>query len=118
MQPPPWGISCNNHNNCVYISIVGNNLIIMESHLYILWLAECLMVLLLVITGNSGNASKLTSGVSTALLIDNQLVSDPKGKEIALSNQFQSVFSREDLSNVSTLEVNTSTQTTYALCFV
>ena len=74
------------------------------------------MVLLLVITGNSENASKLPSGVST-LLIDNQSVSDPKGKAIALSNQFQSVFTREDLSNVPTLEVNTSTQTMPSVLF-
>ena len=49
------------------------------------------------------------SGIST-LLIDNQFVFDPKGKATALSNQFQSVFTKEDLSNVPTLEANTSTQ--------
>ena len=52
---------------------------------------------------------KEPSGVST-LLIDNQSVSDPKGKAITLSNQFQSVFTREDLSNVPVLEANTCIQ--------
>ena len=59
---------------------------------------------------------KEPSGIST-LLIDNQFVSDPKGKAIALSNQFQSVFTREDLSNVPTLEANTSTQAMPSISF-
>ena len=81
----------------------------------------CLMILLLVIAGNSGNIyiqarRKEPSGIST-LLIDNQFVSDPKGKAIALSNQFQSVFTREDLSNVPTLEANISTQAMPSISF-
>ena len=60
---------------------------------------------------------KEPSGVST-LLIDNQSVSDHKEKAITLSNQFQSVFTREDLSNVPVLEANTCIQAGHALHFI
>ena len=59
---------------------------------------------------------KEPSGVST-ILIDNQSVSDPKGKAITLSNQFQSVFTREYLSNVPILEANTCIQAMPSISF-
>ena len=59
---------------------------------------------------------KEPSGVST-LLIDNQSVSDPKGKAITLSNQFQSVFTRENLSNVPILGANTCIQAMSSIPF-
>ena len=59
---------------------------------------------------------KEPSGVST-LLIDNQSVSDPKEKAITLSNQFQSVFTREDLSSVPVLEANTCIQAMPSISF-
>ena len=59
---------------------------------------------------------KEPSGVST-LLIDNQSVSDPKGKVITLSNQFQSFFTREDLSNVPILEASTCIQAISSISF-
>ena len=80
----------------------------------------CLMIFSLVIIGNSGNTSKLDAKNLLAFqlhLFDNQSVSDPKGKAIALINQFQSVFTREDLLNVSTLEANTSTQAMPSISF-
>ena len=46
---------------------------------------------------------KDSSGIST-LLVNDQFISDPEGKATTLSNQFQSVFTREDLSSVPSLD--------------
>ena len=46
---------------------------------------------------------KESSGIST-LLVNDQFISDPEGKATTLSNQFQSVFTREDLSSVPSLD--------------
>ena len=59
---------------------------------------------------------KEPSGIST-LFIDNQSIFDPKEKTIALSNQFQSVFTREDLSSMPILEANTNTQAMPSILF-
>ena len=48
---------------------------------------------------------KDASGVSP-LLVNDSLVSDSVGKAAALSNQFQSVFTREDVSNIPNLNDN------------
>ena len=39
----------------------------------------------------------------STLLVSDQFISDPKRKPAILSNQFQSVFTREDLSSVPSL---------------
>ena len=48
---------------------------------------------------------KDSSGIST-LFVNDQFISDPKGKAATLSNQFQLLFTREDLSSVPSLGRN------------
>ena len=48
---------------------------------------------------------KDSSGIST-LLVNDQFISDAKGKVATLSNQFQLLFTREDLSSVPSLSRN------------